>query len=338
MPRLHRSTSALIALALSLVSAGAHAGRAQAGANLGTWSTWNLDAARVEGKSWLDGALQDHVFSIGNALDDAARGSLRVDDGAHSAAIALDASGQLQAAPGGAGLPFGGRIAVATDLNAGTLALQARSTRAAYPAGLNTREAYAASYGWAELFETFEVLYAFDRAEPVQVQLDLRVSGSLLANGADSGLLSGAQAYLYLGGVNTGESHLYLDPVWRAEASVASETLSFSGALQPGGCSVARGLCSGFISVYAALDAQSRRLSDGQIVANNGGTLDLDFAAQLGLRVSPGVTLLRMQGDTALADVAWASAAPVPEPASVALWALGLCGIPAWRSARSKAA
>ena len=26
---------------------------AQAGTNLGTWSTWNLDAARVEGKSWL---------------------------------------------------------------------------------------------------------------------------------------------------------------------------------------------------------------------------------------------------------------------------------------------
>lgn len=338
MPRLHRSTSALIALALSLAAAAAHAGRAQAGASIGTWSNWNLDTARAEGQSWRDGSLQQSVLSVGTPLDDAARASLRVDDGAHSAAIALAASGHLQPAPGGASLPFGGHIGVRSDLDAGTLALQASSTRAVYAPGLSAREAYAASYGWAELFETFEVVYAIDRPEPVQVQLDLRVSGSLLANGADSGLLSGAQAYLYLGGVSTGESHFYLDPVWRTEASVASETLSFSGALQPGGCSVARGLCSGFISVYAALDAQSRRLTDGLIVANNGGTLDLDFAAQLGLRVSPGVTLVRMQGDTVLPDVAWASAAAVPEPASVALWALGLVLIPAYRASRRKVA
>lgn len=333
MPLL-RPASLALALLLTLLASPAQAGRAQAGANIGTWSTWNLDAARAEGQSWRDGAPLGSVLSVGTPLDDVARASLRVDDAAHSAAITLDASGLLQPLPGSTAQPFGGRIAVQSDLDAGRLTLQSSSQRAAYAAGLGTREAYGSNYGWAELFETFEVVYAIDRVAPINVQLQLKLSGTVLADGSDSGRVGGVQAYLHLAGVDTGESHLYLDPVWRAEASVAGETLSFSGALQPGGCSVARGLCSGFISLYAALDVRSRQLSDGAFSTQNGGTLDLDFAGQLGLSVSSGVTLVRMQGDNVLPDVAWASAAAVPEPASVALWALGLVLIPAYRTAR----
>lgn len=307
------------------LSSPAQAGRAQVGASLGTWANGDLQDAQVSGSSWLDGSLVRSVSDVGDALDDVARASLQVNDArlSDSARVQLQGSGRLRVPGEPEGLAFAGSTEVASDLRAGTLRLRFDTTHAghALPSGA-AREAYMASYPFAELFETFELVYPIARAEPVDVALALRLDGRIDGNTGANGRIGGAQAYLQLVGVDTGESHDMLDPVWRGEQSVAGTVLGYAGAMNNASCSVARGLCSGFVGLYAALDLRGRLLSDDTIEAQPGAPMDLDFSAQLSLRVSPGVTLLRIGGaNDPLPAVAWASA--VPEPGAAWLWALG---------------
>lgn len=314
----------LLAL-LQGLSPPALAGRAQVGASLGTWANWDLQDAQVSGSRWLDGLLQQSVAVAATPFNDAASAGLRVDDAAvsDSARIVLQGSAALRQPGAPAPLGFAGSTEVASDLRAGTLRLRFETTHVAYAGpGGSLREAYVTAYPFAELFETFELVYPISRVEPVAVALGLRIDGQVDGNTGANGLIGGAQAYLHLAGVATGESHPMLDPVWRSEQGVAGTLLGYGGALDNGGCSVARGLCSGFISLYAALDLRGRALADGSIQARSGAPMALDFGAQLSLAVSPGVSLLRIGGaNEPLPAVAWASA--VPEPGAAWLWALG---------------
>lgn len=319
----------LLALCMTLGAPwAAQAGRAQVGANLGTWADGDLRQAQVSGSSWRDGVLLGHVSDLGDAFDDAASASLRVEGVAvnHSARARLQGGAQLRVPGDPDGLAFAGDTEVAADLLAGRLDLRFATDHVAYTsAGGARREAYVSAYPYAELFEVFEVVYPLARAEPVWVTLDMRLDGRISGNTGDNGRIGGVQAYLHLAGVDTGESHPMLDAVWRSEAGVAGQTLTFSGALQPGGCSASRGLCSGFINLYAALDMRARTLATGAITFGTAAPLALDFGAQLALSVSPGVTLLRIGGvDDALPAVAWATVSAVPEPATLLLWLAGL--------------
>ncbi|MEK8048885.1 PEP-CTERM sorting domain-containing protein [Ideonella sp. DXS22W] len=304
----------------------AQAGRAQVGASLGTWANGDLQDAQVSGSRWRDGLLQHSVVVTSTPFNDAAAASLREDTApvSDSARVVLQGRAGLRQPGVPEALAFAGSTEVSSDLLAGRLGLRFDTTHVAYAApGGGVREAYVAAYPFAELFETFELVYPIARAEPVHVALSLRIDGQVDGNTGANGRIGGVQAYLQLAGADTGESHPMLDPVWRSEQDVAGAVLGYAGMLNNGGCSVARGLCSGFVSLYAALDLRGRVLASGAIEAQPGAPMALDFGAQLSLTVSPGVTLLRIGGvDSPLPAVAWASA--VPEPGAAWLWLLGL--------------
>ena len=313
-------------LAAALLPPAAQAGRAQVGIGMATWATTDLDEASATARSWRDGLPLQVLSDAADPPDrDWARVSLQVDGVARSRSARAEA--QAQARLRGSGQLFSGQGAVASDVDAGTLALQWRSDLAQDPAApaAAPREGYARGYPYAELWESFELLYPIDRVAPVAVTLDLRLDGRLAGNAGRATERAGVEAYLSLGGVDTGENHFWLDPVWRSEGDVAGALLSFSGPLRSTGCSVARGVCSGFISVYAALDLRGRTPGDAADAWQTArAPLDAAFAAGLSLRVSDGVTLLRGDVSDVLPPVAWAQVASVPEPGPAALLAAGL--------------
>ena len=322
-PTLARPAAALTLAALAaLLSPTAQAGRAQAGIGMGTWATTDLDDATASGQSWRDGVLLQTVSdAAAPPAKDWATVDLRVDGVARSTSARAEV--QAQASLRGNGQAFSGHGMVASDVAAGTLALQWRSSLA-QQAG-TPREGFARGYPFAELWESFEVVYAIDRVAPVEVVLSLRLSGLLDGNDGRATDRAGVEAYLHLAGVDTGESHPALDPVWRTEAGVDGAVIQFSGPLLSNGCSVARGVCSGFVGVYAALDLRGRTpgaAADAWQTAR--APLDLSFAGQLALQVSDGVTLVRGDVLDALPGVAWAQVGTVPEPATAASLLAGL--------------
>jgi len=316
-------------LAVGLLPATALAGRAQVGIQMGTYANTDLDSATASGQSWRDGQpLQALSDAAALPFKDWASVSLRVDSGTRSNMARAEVQAQAQLR--GSGQLFSGDGMVASDVGAGTLALQWRSDLArdlAAPQGL-PREGYARGYPFSELWETFEVVYPIDRLAPVQVSLTMVLDGRLDGNVGGAGPQTGVEAYLSLGGVDTGENHLWLDPIWRSETSVNGTQLTFSGALQSTGCSVVRNLCSGFVSLYAALDMRGRLPGAGPDSWQPAqAPVDLSFSAQLALQVSDGVTLVRGDVSDALPAVGWAQVTSVPEPGSLALMLAGLTGL-----------
>lgn len=316
---------ALAVLAAGLLPLAAQAGRAQVGIGMTTWATTDLDDASASGQSWRDGLpLQTVTDAAALPGKDWAAVSLQVDSGRRN--TSAQAEVQAQARLRGSGLPFSGSGRVASDVDAGTLALQWRSSLA-QQAG-TPREGLARGHPYTELWETFEVLYPIERVAPVEVLLSLRLSGLLAGNDGRVAELAGVEAYLHLGGVDTGDSHPALSPVWRTEASVDGAIVQFGGPLLSNGCSVARGVCSGFIGVYAGLDLRGRTPGDAADAWQTArAPLDLSFSGQLALQVSDGVTLVRGDVSDALPGVAWAQVSSVPEPASRASLLLGLAAL-----------
>lgn len=329
MVAVHRPVRCLLVASLlaALLPLTAHAGRAQVGIGMGTWATTDLDDATASGQSWRDGSpLQTVSDAAALPAKDWATVALQVDGVARS--TSAEAEVQAQARLRGSGQAFSGSGRVASDVEAGTLALQWQSSLA--QDGGPSREGFARGYPYAELWETFEVIYPIARLEPVEVMLSLRLTGLLDGNDGRITDRAGVEAYLHLGGVDTGESHLPLDPVWRTEASVADSVISYTGPLLSNGCNVAKGLCSGFISVYAALDLRGRTLgapADAWETAR--APLDLTFAGQLALQVGDGVTLVRGDVSDVLPAVAWAQVSSVPEPSTAASLLAGLLLV--WR-------
>ena len=256
--------------------------------------------------------------------------NLRVDSGARNSSARAEA--QAQARLRSNGQAFSGTGAVASDVVAGTLSLQWQSSLAQQSG--TPREGFARGYPFAELWETFEVVYPIARVAPVEVMLSLALTGQLTGTDPLDPLRPGVEAFLSLGGVATGDNHNPLDPVWRSEASTGGTVLSYTGALQSTGCSVVRGVCSGFINLYAGLDLRGRLDSapaDAWQTAR--APLDVAFDGQLALRVSDGVTLVRGDVSDVLPDVAWAQVSSVPEPAPTALLLAGLAVL-GWRRLR----
>ena len=316
-------------LAVGLLPTSALAGRAQVGIQMGTYANTDLDGAFASGQSWRDGQpLQALSDASALPFKDWASVSLQVDGGtrSNSARAAVQAQAQLRSS----GQLFSGDGLVASDVVAGTLALQWRNDLARDPAAPQgqPREGYARGYPFAELWETFEVVYPIDRVAPVLVSLSMRLDGQLDGNAGGAGPQTGVEAYLSLAGVDTGENHFWLDPVWRSESSASGAMLTFSGALQPTGCSAVRNLCSGFVSLYAAMDMRGRvpgaPADQWQPVQ---APVDLSFSAQLVLRVSDGVMLVRGEVSDALPSVDWAQVSSVPEPQALLLWVAGLAGL-----------
>jgi hypothetical protein len=300
----------------------ANAGRAQVGIGMSTWATTDLDDATASGQSWRDGApLQTVSDAAALPAKDWATVALEVDGVMRS--TSAEAEVQAQARLRGSGQVFSGNGRVASNVDAGTLMLQWHSSLA-QDAG-PSREGFARGHPYAELWETFEVIYPIERVAPVEVMLSLRLSGLLDGNDGRVTDLAGVEAYLYLSGVDTGESHLRLDPVWRAETSVADSVIRYAGPLQSNGCNVTSGLCSGLVGVYAALDLRGRTpgaAADAWQTAR--APLDLTFAGQLALQVSDGVTLVRGDVLDVLPAVAWAQVSSVPEPSTAASLLAGL--------------
>ena len=315
-------TAATLLLITTLLPLAAHAGRAQVGIGMGTWANTDLDGASASGQSWRDGVLlQTASDAAAPPAKDWATVALQVDGVARSTSARAEVQAQAQLRS--SGQPFSGNGMVAADVDAGTLALQWRSSLA-QDAG-TPREGFARGHPYAELWETFEVVHAIDRAAPVDVALSLRLSGLLDGHGGRATDLAGIEAYLHLAGVDTGESHLALAPVWRSEAGVNGAVIQFSGPLLSNGCSVARGVCSGFVGVYAGLDLRGRTpgaAADAWQTAR--APLDLSFTGQLALQVSDGVTLVRGDVRDPLSGVAWARVSSVPEPATAASLLAGL--------------
>ena len=317
---------ALCTAALLAVPAPAQAGRAQVGIGMGTWATTDLDSATASGQSWRDGLLLQTLSDAATPpADDSAQVSLLVSGVPRSSSASAQVQAQAALHSNGAGFSGGGHVA--SDVTAGTLALQWRSSLATAPApaGGVAGEGFARGYPLAELWETFEVLYPLDRVAPVQVTLSLHLAGTLAGNDGRAGQRDGVDAFLALGGVHTGEAHNALDPVWRSEGAVAGDSISFTGALQPTGCSVGRGVCSGFVSLYAALDL--RGLVPGappEAWQPALAPLDLAFTGQLHLQLSGGVRLVRGDVSDPLSSVAWAQVGTVPEPATAASLLAGL--------------
>ncbi|GCL62446.1 PEP-CTERM sorting domain-containing protein [Pseudaquabacterium pictum] len=309
-------------LLLALLPLAAQAGRAQVGIGMGTWATTDLDGASASGQGWRDGVLLERVTdAAAPPAKDWATVSLRVDSGARNTSARAEA--QAEARLRSNGQAFAGTGAVASDVAAGTLSLQWQSSLAQQPG--TPREGFARGYPFAELWETFEVVYPIARVAPIEVTLSLQLAGRLTGTDPADPLRPGVEAFLWLGGVATGDSHHPFDPVWRTEAGTAGTGLGYSGALQSTGCSVVRGVCSGFVSLYAGLDLRGRVAgapADAWQTAR--APLDLAFDGQLALRVSNGVTLVRGDVSDVLPPVAWAQVSSVPEPAPAVMLLAGL--------------
>ncbi len=312
----------LAAVAAAWLPPSVHAGRAQVGIGIGTWATTDLDGASASGRSWRDAALlQTAHDAAAPPAKDWATVALQVDGLARSTSARAEV--EAQARLRSTGQAFSGAGLVAADVDAGSLALQWRSSLA-QDAG-TPREGFARGHPYAELWETFEVVYPIARVAPVEVLLSLRLSGRLEGNQGRATDLAGVEAYLHLAGVDTGAGHQPLDPVWRSEAGVDGAVLRFSGPLLSNGCSVARGVCSGFVGVYAGLDLRGRTPGDPADAWQTArAPLDLSFAGQLALQLSDGVTLVRGDVLDPLPGVAWAQVSSVPEPATLASLLAGL--------------
>lgn len=321
---------ALTASAAALLAPGiaAATGRAQVGASLGLYSTWDLSAdSSVTGTGWRDGAVVQTV----NDVSDNPRGNLQVNDGTATARAELQAQGQLLQPGGAPGLPVGGLRIVESDLPAGALRLQSRSGHAAYGLPATTRLAYASGYAFAELFETFELRWAKDQVGPLALNLRMTIDGVVLQNEGLNGRMAGLGVYLDLGNVATGlPPGLPYARIARFETSLLGETVDIGGGLINTQCLAQASYCESWVNVYAAIDLSSRNLATGEIDFLTGAPSDLDFSqtARLALTSSPGVRVLRVDNlGAVLPDYAWVNPSPVPEPASLALFAAGLLGV-----------
>lgn len=334
MPSSHiRLAAASAALAL-LAPAGALAdGRAQAGASLGIYSTWDLAAdSSVTGTGWRDGAVVQTL----DVVNDNPSGNIQVYDGKQRARVELQAQGTLLQVDGAPGLPVSGLRRVDSDLEAGTLRLQSQSSFVASPAPLDNRLAYAQGHPFAEMFQGFDVRWAKDHVGPVALQLSLTLDGVVLRNDGSDGWMAGLGVYMNLGNVATGLPPLAfpIEPVARYETGVSNQTISFGGGFINSQCPAMADYCESFVNVYAAIDLRGRSLADGSIDYSKGAASDFDFSAQLTLTSSPGVNLLRIDNlGQVLPNYAWVNPAPVPEPGSALLLAAGLAGL-AWRLKR----
>lgn len=321
---------ALTASAAALLGPGSAVanGRAQVGASLGLYSTWDLAAdSSIIGAGWRDGTVVQTV----NVTSNDPRGNIQVFDGVASARVELQVQGQLLQPGGAPGLPVGGLRAVESDLQAGALRLQSRSGDAAYGPPASTRYAYAAGYAFAELFETFELRWAKDHAGPLEVNLRMTLDGVVLQNEGLNGWMAGLGVYLNLGNVTTGvPPGLPYTRVARFETSLAGEVVDVGGELINTQCLAQASYCESWVNVYAGIDLSSRNLATGEIDFLTGAPSDLDFSqtARLALTSSPGVSVLRVDNlGTVLPDHAWVNPTPVPEPGRLALFAVGLLGL-----------
>lgn len=308
-----------------LASAGASAdGRAQAGASLGIYSTWDLAAdSSITGIGSRDGAVVQTL----NVANDNPTGSIQVYDGTSRARVELQAQGTLLQAGGAPGLPISGMRTVESNLETGSLRLQSQSGFVASPGPFANRLAYVQGYQFAEILQNFDVRWAKDHVGPVEVQLSLSLNGVVLRNDGSDGWLAGLGVYMSLGNVATGLPPLVfpIDPVARYEGSVAHETLSFGGGLVSTQCPTGADYCESFINVYAAIDVRGRSVANGSIEYGKGAASDFDFSAQLSLTSSPGVSVLRVDNlGRELPIYAWVNPTPVPEPGSAVLLAAGL--------------
>jgi PEP-CTERM motif len=319
-----------------LAPAAAHAsGRAQAGVTLGLFSTWDLSAdSSVTGTGWRDGVVVQTV----NEVSDFPGDSIQVYDGVARARVEMQTQGTLLLGGGAPGLQLSGMRMVESDLEAGTLRLQSKSSYVAWPAPMSHRMASVAGYPFAEIIQGFDVRWAIGHAGPVEVHLTLTLDGTVLHNDGSDGWIAGLGVFLDLGNVATGLPPLIFpaDPLQRFESSVSQHQISIGGSFINSQCHAAAGYCESWVNVYAGIDLRGRSVANGSFDYNRGANSDFDFGhtAQLALTSSPGVEILRVDNfGQVLPQYAWVNPPPVPEPGSALLLAAGLAGL-AWRARR----
>jgi hypothetical protein len=332
------AAAGLVAMTVAMtLSTTAHAaGRAQAGVSMGIYSTWDLaPTSSVTGTGWRDGVVVETVDRVG----DPPGATIQVYDGVARTRIEMQAQGLLLQADGAPPLPVSGMRALASDLEAGTLALKSQSGYVASPPPREHRVAFGVGYSFAELIQSFEVRWAKDHVGPIEIQLGLLVNGEVLVNDGRDGRIAGLGVYLELGNVATGLPPLVFpspDPLVRYEAGVNDARLSIGGGFINSQCHAAADYCESWINLYAAFDMRGRKLSDGSTDFAFGAAHDFDFTGQLTLTSSPGLTVLRVDNlGNVLPQYAWVNPAPVPEPGAAVLMGVGLLGVWMTRGRRS---
>ena len=109
----------------------------------------------------------------------------------------------------GSGLAFSGNGMVASDVAAGTLALQWRSDLARDPASppASPHEGFARGCLFAALWETFKVVYPIARLAPAQVTLSLQLTGQIAGTDPADPLWPGVETCLALARLLRPRSH-----------------------------------------------------------------------------------------------------------------------------------